>query len=99
MKILYCIVGIGQYGVLEGDILDRDRFFISAKRVFSVEADPTQVISSPKGVGMLSFIISTYEDVMMNCTFISNMSEGATFYKKIMEIVEMDKAKEKAREN
>jgi len=94
MKILYCIAGMGFYGVLESDILDRNGFIISAKRVFSIEANPSQVISSPKGGGMLSFVISTYEDVMMNCTFISNMSEGAPFYKRIMEIVKKEKVDE-----
>ena len=87
MKILYCIAGLGYYGVLEQDIFWRDKFTISAKRVFSIEINSSQVIKSPGGEAM-SYIISAYEDVLMNCTFISNMSENTPFYQRIMEIVE-----------
>jgi len=92
MKILYCIAGVGCHGVLENDVLKRDGLIISAKRVFSLEANPSQVIT--KGQGM-SFRISTYDNVMMNCSFIAEMAEQAPFYQEIIKIVE----KEASREN
>jgi hypothetical protein len=94
MKILYCIAGMGCYGVLESDILNREEFYISAKRVFSIEVNSSQTISSPRGRGMQSFVISIFENVTMNCNFIANMSEEAPFYKEIMKIVESGKVKE-----
>ena len=93
MKILYCIAGIGYYGVLESDIEFRDGFTIEAKRVFSVEADSSQVIRSPERKAM-SYIISSYENVVMNCTFISDMSINAPFYQRIMEIVKKEASHE-----
>lgn len=91
MKILYCIVGMGLYGVLEGDVLKQDGLIISARRVFSVEVSPQAIktISSSRD-GIMNFVILTYEDVIMNCTFISNMSEKASFYQEIMKIVEKE---------
>ncbi len=89
MKILYCIAGIGYYGVLESDIEFRDGFTIEAKRVFSVEANPSQVIRSPEEK-TINYIISSYKNVVMNCTFISDMSEDAPLYQKIVEIVKKE---------
>jgi len=93
MKILYCVVGMGFYGIIEDDILQRDKLFISTRRVFSIEVDPNQSIRSPRGEP-LGFIISTYENVMMDCVFIADMSEKAVFYQKIMEILKGEKANE-----
>ena len=93
MKIFYCIVGMGFYGVVEDDVLSRDGLIISARRVFSIEAAPTQTIRSLKGDGV-NFVISMYEDVTLNCAFISNMSKEAPFYQKILEILEKEKADE-----
>ncbi len=93
MKILYCIAGMGFYGILERDILEQDKLFISARRVFSLEANPTQSIRSPRG-DMMNFMIATYDDVMLNCAFIANMSEKAMFYQKILEIIEKEKTNE-----
>ena len=89
MKILYCIAGMGIYGVLESDIEFRDGFTIEAKRVFSVEANPSQFIRSPERKD-IRYIISSYENVVMNCTFISDMSINAPLYQSIMEIVKKE---------
>ena len=93
MKILYCLAGNGCYGVIEDEIKKRAGLYIYAKRVFAIEMVPLQTIG-PQGKNAMSYVISTYEDVMMNCVFISNMSEQSPFYQKIMEIVEKEKVGE-----
>ena len=92
MKILYCIAGHGTYGVLESEITSKIGFCISAKRVFSLEANPSQVIMA-KGQ-TVSFTIAIYDNVEIFCSFISNMSEKAPFYQEIIKFVRKEAASE-----
>jgi len=91
MKILYCIAGHGIYGVLESEIVSRGygelsrTLIISAKRVFSLEVNPSQVVTP--GGQSITFAISTYNNVMINCSFIADMSEQAPFYQEIIKIL------------
>lgn len=96
MKILYCIVGNGAYAVLENDIINKNEFFIYAKRAFSIEMasqEPQMIHPARKGV-QTGVTISTYEDVRMNCIFISVMSEKAPLYQKFVELVEQEHKRE-----
>lgn len=85
MKILYCIAGHGIYGVLESEITSRVESRISAKRIFSLEASPSQSIIS-KGQAV-SFTIAIYDNAEIFCNFISDLSEKALFYQEIVKFI------------
>ncbi len=87
MKILFCIVGISSYGVIESDIIKRDNMVISAKRAFMIELDQSQTIKTPNGMRAARFIISIFQNVTMNCFFISEMAKDSAFYQEIQKIV------------
>lgn len=83
-KILYCISVGGFYGVIEDEIIKRDNLFLCAKRVFSLEAVPPSTQIKRIGGEDITFIISVYDNVMMNCNFISDLSENSQLYKTIL---------------
>ena len=92
MKILYCIAGHGIYGVLESEITSRVGSCISAKRIFSLEANPSQVVMA-KGQ-TVNFAIAIYDNAEIFCSFISNMSEKALFYQEIAKFIRKEAASE-----
>lgn len=90
MKILYCISGGGFYGVVSEDITNQSDMRIDAKRVFSLEPS-AETIQSPRGMRNSGFMISVYNNVMLECSLIAVMDEKAVFHQKITEIVEQEK--------
>ena len=82
---------MGYFGVLEDEILKRDGMIVSAKRVFSLEANSSQVIIKGQGI---NFIMVAYNNVVINCSFIADLSEQSPFYQEIMKIVRKEVASE-----
>lgn len=87
MKILYCVAGMWSCGIIEDEIIRRNGTYLEAKRAFSLEPDQSGITTSRN---QLSLKLVVYSGIMINCNFISDLSDQSAFYKTIKEFIDKE---------